>query len=554
MQNNYNMNQNTLSIALDYIPEKNHPARYINELVESLEVKYQYQFGRPREYNLSAMMKLVLLAYSYGIFSSRKIERFAQENKPAEWLVGGQTPSYRTICRFRISDELKVLTTEGLTHLTKFLKHEGLIGDVSFIDGTKILADANKYSFVWKKNTIRFDKLNREKLVELLGELHAANVVGEVPEGSNLTPELLDIMIGKVEDHLILLDQQVEKTKQDSPNPAKQRRRKLKSKKRILANRQVKLREHQTHFKIYGNRNSYSKTDHDATFMRIKEDPMKNGQLKPAYNLQIASNNQFITGYQLFQNPTDTRTLPEFVNQLQINKTLGTIIVADAGYGSESNYRYLEDQFQDHTVLIPYGTMLKENSRKWKSDDRKIMNWDYHDKNDYFVNPQGVHFNFHTYRIKTDKYGFERNFKEYIAEKFDKNHQVISDSLTPSGYLKRILINEDWEYFKAKERSLLSNSKTSHIYAQRKIDVEPIFGRMKAYLRFNRFSVRGLDKVSKETGIVMIALNILKLASLEANLSLHTKIRYKGKSIISFIPYFLETYVTASFICFFAYL
>ncbi|MCT3580015.1 IS4/IS5 family transposase, partial [Levilactobacillus brevis] len=103
--------------------------------------------------------------------------------------------------------------------------------------------------------------------------------------------------------------------------------------------------------------NSYSKTDHDATFMRVKEDPMQNGQLKPAYNLQIATSGQFITGYQLFQNPTDTRTLQPFIKHLQQHRTLGTTIVADAGYGSESNYRFLEDSLPEHTALIPYGTM-----------------------------------------------------------------------------------------------------------------------------------------------------------------------------------------------------
>ncbi len=163
MQDYYNMNQTTLSIALDYQPEEHHSARYINQLVESLKLKYDYQFGRPREYNLGAMLKLVLLAYSYGIFSSRKIERFARENKPAGWLIADQIPSYRTICRFRISDELATLTTDSLSQLTQYLRQNGMIDDVSFIDGTKILADANKYSFVWKKNTIRFDKMNRER-------------------------------------------------------------------------------------------------------------------------------------------------------------------------------------------------------------------------------------------------------------------------------------------------------------------------------------------------------------------------------------------------------
>ena len=548
MQNNYNMNQTTLSIALDYIPEENHPAHYINSIVESLKIDYSYQFGRPREYDLAAMLKLVLLAYTYGIFSSRRIEKFARENKPAGWLIADQVPSYRTICRFRISDELANLTAKSLSNLTMFLKEQGLINDVSFIDGTKILADANKYSFVWRKNTVRFDKMNRDQLVTTLGELHEAKLIGEVPAGSDLTPEKLDIIIGAVEDKLIMLDEEVQATKKTSPNPAKQQRRTLKSQKRKLDERCQKMREHRQQQTIYGNRNSYSKTDHDATFMRVKEDPMQNGQLKPAYNLQIATSNQFITGFDLFQNPTDTRTFPVFLAHLKSQQVLGKMIVADAGYGSESNYRFCEDELDTHTVLVPYGTMLKENSRKWQSDDRKVMNWDYHEKDDYFVDLHDARFNFKCYRERTDKYGFTRQFKEYVAEKYDENHQLISAALTPKGNVRRILINEAWEYFKAKERKLLSAPETGSIYAQRKIDVEPIFGRMKAYLHFNRFSVRGLDKVKREAGLVVMALNILKLTAVGQLRRKNTRSKNGRKAKVRLYVHFQllgASYVTA---------
>lgn len=94
--------------------------------------------------------------------------------------------------------------------------------------------------------------------------------------------------------------------------------------------------------------------------------------MKPAYNFQITTSNQFITGYPLFQNPTDTRTSPTFIEYLKTNNTLDTTIID--GYGAESNYRFLEDGSDQHTALIPYGTMLKEKSRKWKSDDRAVMN------------------------------------------------------------------------------------------------------------------------------------------------------------------------------------
>lgn len=256
------------------------------------------------------------------------------------------------------------LTQQSLNNLTSFLKDTGVIDDVTFIDGTKILADANKYSFVWRKNTLRFDKMNRDQLVTISGELHDAKLIGEVPVGSDLMVSMLDAIIGTVEDHLVTLDEEVQATRKVSPNPAKKQRRLLKSQRRKLCQRRDKMIEHQQQQATFGQRNSYSKTDHEATFMRVKEDPMQNGQLKPAYNLQIATSNQFITGFDLFQNPTDTRTFPLFLTSLESHNVLGKIIVADAGYGSESNYRYCEDEFDKHVVLVPYGTMLKENSRK----------------------------------------------------------------------------------------------------------------------------------------------------------------------------------------------
>ncbi|WP_125760523.1 IS1182 family transposase [Companilactobacillus hulinensis] len=550
MQNYYNMNQMTLSVQLDYEPQENHPARYINALVEQLELDNSYVFGRPREYDLSAMLKLVLFAYTRGIFSSRQIQLFAEENKPAGWLTSGQVPSYRTICRFRISEELFSLIDQGLINLTVFLKKQGLIDEVSFIDGTKIVADANKYSFVWKKKTIQYDQMNREQLVSLLGELHEAKLIDKVPDGSDITPESLNVVISMLEDRLTLLNERIEDNPKLSPNPDKQERRSLKSKKRKISERRDKMIEHQIQSETFGERNSFSKTDTDATFMRVKEDPMQNGQLKPAYNWQLATSNQFITGYQLFQNPTDTRTLIPFIEHLNIRGTLGQTIVADAGYGSERNYTYCEDKLDNQRLIAPYGTMLKENSRKWKSDDKKVMNWDYHEQDDYYLDPKNIRFDFIRYTTRTDKYGFQRYFKVYQAEKYTTDQQVIPESLTPKGNIRTIMVNPTWEYHKAKQRELLSAPETGQIYGQRKTDVEPVFGKMKASLHFNRFSVRGLEKVKKEAGIVVMALNILKLVSMVRNKDKTKNMGKNQKRFLSIFHFLETTYVTASFSCY----
>ena len=115
----------------------------------------------------------------------------------------------------------------------------------------------------------------------------------------------------------------------------------------------------------FNDRNSYSKTDEDATFMRMKEDHMLNGQLKPGYNIQVGTENNFVIGYDVFPNPTDTRTfIPHLEN---VQKRLGCkfkFAIADAGYGSEENYDYLEKN--EITGIVKYTTYEKETKRSFK--------------------------------------------------------------------------------------------------------------------------------------------------------------------------------------------
>ncbi|MBW1606399.1 IS1182 family transposase [Lactobacillus sp. Sy-1] len=547
---NYNINQMNLSISTDWKPQKNSPAILINQVVEKLEINDPYITGRPREYDLRSLLKLILFAYTKGIFSSRRINELAEDSLSARWLTQEQAPSYRTICRFRISDDAEKLIQQSIINLNQYLRTNNYIDEITFIDGTKILADANKYSFVWLKNTIRFDKMNRAAIIDILAEMKHARLQRQIPKGSDINLEMLDEIIIRLENQLTELNTQIKNEKPISPNPKKRKRRKIKALKNHLKQRRAKMANYDKQNQIFKQRNSYSKTDHDATFMRCKEDPMRNGQLKPAYNLQIATSNQFVTGFGIYQNPTDTRTLSSFLEQQSTDGTLGKYIVADAGYGSENNYRFIEDNLPNHIAIIPYSTMLREQSRKWRSDDRKVMNWEYHEQDDYYIDPNGVRFNFNAYRKRTDKYGLTRDFKEYKAEVKNQNWNFVSKALTKRGHLRRINVNPAWEYYKAKQRKLLSESETSSIYARRKIDVESVFGHLKGYLKFTRFSVRGISKVKREAGIVLMAMNIRKLASLVANfLLLNVKMVLVGRNYYFFQqePFILRSYVTAPF-------
>ncbi|WP_161795070.1 transposase, partial [Limosilactobacillus panis] len=201
MEPNYNMNQLSLNIPTAYEPELNHPVRYINRLVESLALRRPNIMGRPREYDPRMLLKLVLLAYSYGIISSRKIERFARENIVAMWLTQEQRPTYRTIARFIVSQELEDMIQRSFKEFHDYLRAQGMIDEASFIDGTKILANANKYSFVWKKRTIKYRELNVEKAQKLIREIKQAEVKIDVDEDS-FDIDQLDTIIALLEQRI----------------------------------------------------------------------------------------------------------------------------------------------------------------------------------------------------------------------------------------------------------------------------------------------------------------------------------------------------------------
>src|SRR5690625_3546470 len=254
---------------------------------------------------------------------------------------------------------------------------------------------------------------------------------------------------------------------------------------------------------IFDGRNSYSKTDHDATFMRMKDDYMRNGQLKAAYNVQIATEGQYTLAYDVFPNPGDTRTLIPFLNNIHQNFfSLPQYIVADAGYGSEQNYDDILNN-RNRIPLITYNQYRKEKKKKFK--------------NIYICpNRQTIHFSHLSNR--KDKYGFTRTYKVYESK--DCSSCLLRAYCTRTKENnRRIYYNEKWEKQKAFIRDILSNETTGEIYGKRKIDVEPVFGFLKANLGFARFSVRSKQKVEQELGFAFMAVNLRKFTAMNRYLT-----------------------------------
>ena len=330
------------------------------------------------------LLKVVIYAYMNNIYSCRKIEKCLKRDVHFIWLSGYEQPDFITINRFR--KRVKSEINNVFTQLVLLLSAKGFVSlDVEYIDGTKIESKANKYTFVWRKTVEK----NRAKLMEKIGVLLSqvddaiAQDKAAADESVNFTPEVLTEIADELRQSLSELPDPKNKEAMKAVGEKKKQVRQIEQ-------MRDKLCEYDTHLDTMGERNSYSKTDPDATFMRMKEDAMNNGQTKPGYNLQIATEHQFITDFGVFHNPTDTLTMIPFLTSFSDRYgRFAKETCADSGYGSEENYSFME--INDIEAYVKYNLFHKEQKRSFKQDIFRIENLYYNADEDYFVCPMGQH-------------------------------------------------------------------------------------------------------------------------------------------------------------------
>ena len=524
----YNNRQSFAIFDLQDLIPPHHVSRIIDEMVEGIEdalLFSHYRGGGRSSFHPKMMIKVILYAYSKKIYSSRGIEEFLAENLPAMWLAAGQKPDHRTINRFR-SAHLKTMMDDLFEQMIlQLIEQEYITMENYFLDGTKIEADANKYSFVWKKATQNYESKLKAKISETVQHIHelaAAEALQLNEPAEEVTTEQLEDMAQAMAERADALTEAIE------TEPDTKKRKELRSKcsafkkpmKAIREDFLPRLEKYKQHHEIFGDRNSFSKTDPDATFMRMKDDHMKNGQLKAAYNVQMATENQFIVFYTMHQRPTDTRCfIPHLEKLAASNLPMPTTVIADAGYGSEENYLYAvgEEKEPRFDSLIPYGMYLKEQSRSYKKNRKHAKNWTYVAEDDWFICPNGRRVVFKKYMKKKKASGYEQNLKIYECE--DCSDCPLKASCTKAKGNRQVQWNPVYEEMKAKAKAALEDESNTQIYAQRKVDVESVFGHIKGNRSFRRFLLRGLDKVHTEFGIVALAHNLLKVAGIRQLLS-----------------------------------
>jgi len=244
---------------------------------------------------------------------------------------------------------------------------------------------ANKYTFVWRKT----GEKNRDRLVKQLQVL-LEQVDDAIAQDNAMTEERVEITPAKLTEIAEELKESLRKEPQPTDKDGKAAQREKRRKIKEIEKKRDKLEEYDAKLDTLDGRNSCSKTDPDATFMRMKEDAMNNGQTKPGYNLQTGTENQFITDFALFPNPTDTLTLIPFLGSFSDRYgRLPQVEVADSGYGSEENYRFMEENGVE--AYVKYNWFHKEQRPRHTADPFNAGGFHYNKEDDYYVCPMGRH-------------------------------------------------------------------------------------------------------------------------------------------------------------------
>ena len=487
-----------LPMDLAKIIPTNDSVRLLSNILEGLNYSKLMQeyshFGRSPKVKPKVMFKILVYAFMNNIYSSRQIEKYCYRDINFMWLLEGTSPpDHNTISRFR-STRLANCMEDLFYQLIIKLSQLGEI-DFSnlFVDGTKIEANANKYTFVWKKSTQKHEIKLDEKINNLI-----------LTFNKDFNTQFTDITQIKTYVTKIIKKNNVKFVQ--GKGKRKTELQKIYETLNEYNNRKIK---YQNYNSIFKDRNSFSKTDEDATFMHLKEDHMRNSQLKPAYNVQIGVSGEYVIGTEIFDKRTDYYTLIPFLETLKKYLPKFKNIVADAGYESEENYEYLENNNQ--TSYIKPKTYEKQKTRKFKNDISKRENMEYLNERDEYICHNGRKLKYSHLQKRRTTSGYISNVSVYECE--NCSNCELKSKCTKSKHNKKITVSKQFIKLRNKSYENITSNLGIYLRVNRSIQVEGAFGVLKQNHKYRQFLLRGMDKVKIEFLILCMAYNIKKLHS-----------------------------------------
>lgn len=459
----------------------------LEEVCEELDFSSLKRRFKHNIYDCETMLKIVVYGYICGIFSSRPIETACRRDINFMWLLEGMpVPDHNTIARFK--KEAKEEIQELFYQVVAFLHNKDEISYVNvFIDGTKIEANANKYSFVWKGSIEKFNRSNEEKIAAFRSDY-------------NTRYKKHFKKISTIKKHI---EQDIDKQGVVLVSGKGKHKTQLQRDYETLLSLLAKRKQYQKDLATFGDRKSFSKTDEDATFMHMKEDHMKNGQLKAGYNVQIAVDSEYIVNVGVFSDRTDVNTLIPFLKSTSKNVFNYQKIVADAGYESEENYVYLSKHNQMSYIKPQNYKQLKKNQHPYSR-----YNFSYIPEKDLFVCPEGNEMYPTQTKISKSKTGYQSEKTIYTTDKC--NDCPNRDKCTKSKYGRQIQQSKVFEQFRIESLKNITTEEGILLRMNRSIQVEGAFGVIKQDYNFRRFLTRGKSNVVTEMFLLCLAYNIKK--------------------------------------------
>lgn len=526
--------------SLDELVPENHMVRVVDAVIDRLDISdilSTYRGGGNSAFNPKMMLKVLVFAYLSNVYSSRRIEELLRRDIYFMWLAGMKRPDFRTINYYR-GKRLKVGFDTVFTQVVRLLHEEGFVSlKVQYIDGTKIESVANKYTFVWRGSVEKYDARLKAKTEALLRQIEQNHAIEdkENPVPEELTAEEVTKRVERI------------KEKVDADNLGKEERKALKQ---IETDSVPRMNRYKEQLETMGSRNSYSKTDPDATFMRMKEDAMLNGQLKPGYNIQISTENQFITNFGIYQRPTDTLTMISYLESFKARYGMQSEeIVADSGYGSEENYEYMFSNGM--TPYVKYNMFHVEQRRGYRNNPFRVSNLFYNPDDDFYVCPMGQKLKFIRQEKRYTASGYQQTVSVYRACRCEGC--PLRGQCHKSKRDRQIEVNHTLDDYKARARELLTSEQGIKHRSNRPIEPEAVFGQIKECGRFRRLRLKGLTGAKIDFGLKALAHNLRKLAQAWAKSSFFDKFLSSGTAKqlytspdISFYPKFISVVANAA--------
>lgn len=501
--------QLVLPINVEVLIPQDDSVRLLSQIVEELDLKdlmlAYSSIGRNPAVPPVIMLKILLYAYMQRVYSSREIEMRCRRDVNFKWLLSGYpAPDHNTIARFR-TERLSGKIESLFKQLVLRLHSQGHLPFQNiFIDGTKIEANANKYSFVWKKTTAKNTANLSAKFKTLVSEINAEFCIQfEYDDHQNI--------LFVAERLLSFLESQKRMSQIEFVYGRGRRKHPTQRYYERLVEILEKKEKYDHFMNIFGeDRNSFSKTDHDATFMHMKEDHMRNSQLKPGYNFQIGVENGYITGMDISSERNDVHTLKPFLQRMEASYPDHHYenVICDAGYESEENYEYLESAGY-HSFIKPVNYEQKKR-RNYKSWIGRTDNMMYDPDKDEYTCAKGRKLKpIHIMKRRKKRSAYTSEVTVYECE--NCNRCGYKDNCKKSKGNKRLQVSKKLNAWRAESLRNITSEEGIILRINRSIQVEGAFGMLKEDYGFRRFLTRGKENVAIECFLMCFSYNINKL-------------------------------------------